>query len=248
MTDMLPTPRATPEAEEKLIVDDARAKLENSLDELLKQYLLLLDQYTQARQQLSSDLSAGFISLAQANFNASNRVRYGQDFYDERMQALRRVTIEENGAKLNRSIHLLDPPTQSTAKSSKLSPSKAQKTEKDTREEHSDIVSASIAKLDLDADADADTQTVPPMSIPEEGKEDDKSSKKQSKRNGQKSRPDDPIRWFGILVPPALRSAQGSFVRAVESSVPNLVDLAAEMRELEIEIGRTRKAIRKNGA
>lgn len=107
-------------------------------------------------------------------------------------------------------------------------------------------MSASIAKLDLDADAD--TQTVPPTSIPEEEKEDDKSSKKQSKRNGQKSRPDDPIRWFGILVPPALRSAQGSFVRAVESSVPNLVDLAAEMRELEIEIGRTRKAIRKNGA
>ena len=29
----------------------------------------------------------GYIALAQANFSNSNRIRYGQDFYDERMQA-----------------------------------------------------------------------------------------------------------------------------------------------------------------
>lgn len=29
----------------------------------------------------------GFLSLAQANFSNQNRIRYGQDFYDERMEA-----------------------------------------------------------------------------------------------------------------------------------------------------------------
>lgn len=33
----------------------------------------------------------GYLSLAQANFSNSNRVRYGLDHYDERMQASARV-------------------------------------------------------------------------------------------------------------------------------------------------------------
>ena len=31
----------------------------------------------------------GFLSLAEANFSNPNRLRYGQDFYDERMRALK---------------------------------------------------------------------------------------------------------------------------------------------------------------
>lgn len=58
MAETLPTPRATPEVEEKMPIDIAGNHLEAALDELLKRYLLLLDQYTQARQQLSSDLSS----------------------------------------------------------------------------------------------------------------------------------------------------------------------------------------------
>lgn len=57
--------------------------------------------------------------------------------------------------------------------------------------------------------------------------------------------PRDPIRWFGILVPPSLRSAQGSFISAVEGPVPQLASLTSELRKQEIDIGRLRKQIRK---
>ena len=33
----------------------------------------------------------GFLSLAQANFNNNSGVRYGQDYYDGRMQATRKM-------------------------------------------------------------------------------------------------------------------------------------------------------------
>jgi len=56
----------------------------------------------------------------------------------------------------------------------------------------------------------------------------------------------DPLRWFGILVPPALRSAQQTFVSAVEGSVPQLATIARELRNQEIEIGRVRKQIKKS--
>ena len=55
----------------------------------------------------------------------------------------------------------------------------------------------------------------------------------------------DPIHMFGVLAPPVLRQAQGSFVQAVVGSVSRLVELDGEMRELEIEIRRTRKTLAK---
>jgi len=61
----------------------------------------------------------------------------------------------------------------------------------------------------------------------------------------KKSAPRDPLKWFGILVPPALRSAQTSFVAAVEGPVPHILVLAKDLRRQEIEIGRLRKQIKR---
>jgi hypothetical protein len=55
----------------------------------------------------------------------------------------------------------------------------------------------------------------------------------------------DPLRWFGILVPPALRSAQSNFVSVVEGAIPQLATLAKDLRSQEIEIGRVKKQIKK---
>jgi hypothetical protein len=55
----------------------------------------------------------------------------------------------------------------------------------------------------------------------------------------------DPLRWFGILVPPALRSAQSTFVAVVEGSIPRLASLGRDLRNQEIEIGRVKKQMKK---
>ena len=54
-----------------------------------------------------------------------------------------------------------------------------------------------------------------------------------------------PLKWFGILVPPALRTAQSTFVGTVEGPIPQLAAIARDMRAQEIEIGRVRKQIKK---
>lgn len=53
--------------------------------------------------------------------------------------------------------------------------------------------------------------------------------------------PRDPLRWFGLLTPPALRLTQASAVDAVERVVPALATVEAEMRRVEIEVRRARK-------
>lgn len=57
----------------------------------------------------------------------------------------------------------------------------------------------------------------------------------------------DPLRWFGILTPPALRASQQSFKVAVSESIPRLASVMAEMKEVEIEVRRARKKLSKLG-
>lgn len=63
-----------------------------------------------------------------------------------------------------------------------------------------------------------------------------------TKREPAKRKPhiSDPIKWYGILVPPSLRSAQKSFTKAVESSLPELASVTVEMQVAEEEISRLR--------
>lgn len=56
----------------------------------------------------------------------------------------------------------------------------------------------------------------------------------------KKFRSSDPLTWYGILVPPSLRSAQKSFTEAIEKQVPALASVVAEMQAVEKEVDRAR--------
>ena len=59
--------------------------------------------------------------------------------------------------------------------------------------------------------------------------------------------PRDPLIWFGILVPPTLRQAQAAFKNAATGIVPALASIAKEMKDVELEVRRARKKLRKAG-
>ncbi|KAK3340171.1 hypothetical protein B0H65DRAFT_251289 [Neurospora tetraspora] len=63
------------------------------IDALLTRYLHLLDEYTTLRSSLSSLQAGMYQSLARANFAAERGVRYGKEYFDERMVASRRVRV-----------------------------------------------------------------------------------------------------------------------------------------------------------
>lgn len=149
------------------------------LDSLLERYLRVLHEYQNARQDLSKQFSSGFFNLAQANRSAGAGRRYGQDYFDERMHASRRVSVGASGINITT------------------------RTSQEAEEE------------------------------------------KHGKSKGQKESFSDPLRWFGILVPPALRSAQTDFAIAVEGPIERIVNLTRQMHQLEHDISRIRKSIKK---
>lgn len=153
-----------------------------NIDDLLKHYLTLLDQYTTLRAELSRLQTATFHNLARANFTAERGLRFGPDHYDERMRAMRRAQITDSDS--GPTVHVVKTTTSAATRSE--------------------------AQLEEAAEPTAEKQKTQP---PEQR---------------------DPIRWFGLLTPLALRQTQASAVEVVERIVPQLVTVDAEMRRVEI--------------
>lgn len=66
------------------------------------------------------------------------------------------------------------------------------------------------------------------------------NSAEEPKQPRKKFRSDDPIYWYGILVPASLRNAQKSFTGGIRNQVPELAGTIVEMRALEQKITQLR--------
>ncbi|KAL1893851.1 hypothetical protein Cpir12675_003919 [Ceratocystis pirilliformis] len=196
-----------------------------SIDALLEQYLSQLDLYTQLQSQLATAQKTTFQQLARANWAAQGGIRYGADFYDERMRAMRLVEVigrEEAGVKV-RVVKVADRDDRgnngSEAKENEIDRDREKTAGNVHGEAAADITNRSEVKSE-----NADAQ---------EGQTSSKSVTAIDLRN--------PLRWFGLLVPPALRAAQSQAITTVDSIIPQLINVRCDLRQLEIEIGRARK-------
>lgn len=89
------------------------------------------------------------------------------------------------------------------------------------------------------------TSTEKRSDIPKPDAESQQGTSNANEQTKQHMKLVDPLRWFGILVPPALRTAQTSFIAAVEGPIPRLASLARDLRTQEIEIGRVKKQMKR---
>lgn len=196
------------------------------LDALLEQYLGLLDKYTLLREELSRTFSDGFFTLAQAQRNSSLGPgrRYGPDFYDQRMKARRRSKVNGEDKELKISLEAEEVET------------KAQREACGPENGGSEVLE----------DSHTDESQ-------EQGKElqgsrtthDERKVASQEVRQRVKQEPGhrDPLTWFGLLVPPALRQTQSHFSQAVETSMPALLNIDLRMRSLEKQIWACRREL-----
>ncbi|KAI2636439.1 hypothetical protein GGS26DRAFT_495135 [Hypomontagnella submonticulosa] len=186
----------------------------NHIDELLERYLHLLHEYTTLREQLSTLQTGMYQNIARANFAAERGMRFGQDCYDERMQASRRISVVTSNDQ--------DVPVFTvTARDAGSTPSQVPDTGKGTASE--DGTQNSREKVDE-----------------KEEKEKDEEAEQAERKKKQPQRKD-PLRWFGLLTPMALRQAQAQSIEAIEKVIPKLVSVNSQMAQIEIEVRRARK-------
>jgi len=184
------------------------------IDKLLEEYLGLLDEYTTLRAALSTHQADMYQNLARANFTAERGARYGQDFYDDRMQASRTVTVSGGGSGGKDGV-----PVFVVTKAADPAEVPAEK-EKDQDEGLGE---------DLNEDEDEDGENT--------GDEENEKAKTAPPKRTRR----DPLHWYGLLAPMPLRRAQAQAIEVVEKVVPKLVSVDVRMAEMEIEIRRARK-------
>ncbi|CAK7268472.1 hypothetical protein SEPCBS119000_003079 [Sporothrix epigloea] len=194
-----------------------------SIDELLARYLGLLHEYTELRSQLSTHQSSMFSHLARANFTAERGFRYGPDHFDSRMKALARLEIAENSRCAEKTASF----------------AVVRITEKLRVEAGAAEMEGGNGDDTVDVgDNDGRKENV------HDSEEFDEKEREKDVKKKKKQEPDglrNPLQWFGVLTPMALRQAQQDAITTVDSILPRLASLDAEMMSVEIEVRRARK-------
>ncbi|OTB20373.1 hypothetical protein K445DRAFT_312821 [Daldinia sp. EC12] len=195
------------------------------IDLLLERYLHLLHEYTTLREQLSTLQTGMYQNIARANFAAERGMRFGQDFYDERMQASRKLAITPAGGNNddNNQEHIVPVPV--------FVITAAGSTEPEVPEKGATTTST----------ASTSTTTDDGIRHEEGEKEEEEEEETREPSPKKERRNDDPLRWFGLLTPMPLRQAQAQSIQAVEQVIPKLVSVNAQMAQVEIEVRRARK-------
>lgn len=200
------------------------------LDDLLASYLTQLDAYSTLRASLSTSLSSGFFSLAQAQRSSMlpPGQRYGQEMYDERMKAGRRVRVRDVEEDEIEAWEVYDYECESAevkeAPEAKI-PIKDSTPEKDAEpSEGEDEDERSTPAPEMSNEPKLPSSVIPPT----------KAKASSSPRN--------PLRQFGILTPPPLRAAQTSFTSSL-ATIPQLITTSRQMARLEAEIEKVRKEL-----
>ncbi|WEW57539.1 hypothetical protein PRK78_003006 [Emydomyces testavorans] len=229
MDETLPTPPLSPAISDTSEIPDSAAL--RDIDDLLEQYLYLLDEHQRLQNELGKHLSAvrsvfpvclcarpiteadidwnpalsqGFFALACANRSSPPGRRYGEDYYDERMKAIRKVTINS-----------LQPP-------SNHAPS------------HFEIVQEKCVNKNNNAEDCSPRDSVAEV---------EDAESEQPLTSEPKPVSSNPLYWFGVLVPAALRDAQKSFVSVIEGPISALANVTLEMREVEQKVEDLRKVL-----
>ncbi|KAG6046154.1 hypothetical protein E4U39_001598 [Claviceps sp. Clav50 group G5] len=225
--------------------------LQDQIDLLLQRHLILLDQYTHLRAHLSRLQSSTFQDLARANFSAPRGQRFGQDQYDERMRASRRVRLR-GGEPVEFCVVRTDNDGGYEAEKGAGDGKGGDDTkrEEDTQRQNNMGEDGKGGRDGNGAENGNGREDANEETNAEEGEDDDEKGTTEDANdaeNGEdktarsRNPPNDPLRWFGLLTPTPLRAAQGHATQAVEEVIPRLASVMAEMQHVEIEVRRARK-------
>ncbi|KAK8140380.1 hypothetical protein PG984_000446 [Apiospora sp. TS-2023a] len=216
-----------------------------TIDHLLEQYLHLLHEYTSLRAELNKLQAGLYQNLARANFAAERGMRYGQDQYDDRMQASRRVNVALPSSSVCPTFEMVnveedDDAADTTSEKKTAQAPSVSKSEVAASEEEEKVTQGGANSSRQAAEGPEGGE-----GMKEEAAEPIASSAKETKPKTSepkaKKKSKDPLRWFGLITPMPLRQAQAQSVQAVEEIIPRLVSINAEMAQVEIEVRRARK-------
>ncbi|XP_033126183.1 coiled-coil domain-containing protein 115-like [Anneissia japonica] len=172
------------------------------LDKLVIQYFKLLDEIHDDRIQLESVLKQGCFNLSKARYSMGNKAVGSLQYNSNSMKALAKISINEDNEDLFELTR--KKPTNKSARKSHIDISRDDLLSKET------TVRRRKGQKETDSDDSVATSRLEELTV-----NDDKLSSTQDDTKSNEEVLSDPIKWFGILVPMALRHGQSDFTQAI---------------------------------
>jgi len=191
------------------------------LDELTLNFFDKFEQLQAKREEICKIMKDGYLNLSQARYSMGNKSVCSLQ-YSEKMKASTLVDLNENGEISFEIMNVEAGDCKKDTKEGKSSSLRKRKVNNKLENENLDD------KISVKDSIDDDVEV------------EDLSSKELSLKD--RKRTDNPLKWFGVLVPMCLRTGQAQF-RTVIDLCCELVNLENEMKIL-IEKYRTQKQLK----
>ncbi|KAF9971175.1 hypothetical protein BGZ73_005926 [Actinomortierella ambigua] len=193
------------------------------LDELVLEYLRLIDTHLNAMAAMTKHLQEGREQIAQAKYIMGPR-NVSSECYDNRMKALRGLRITEDGKAT-----LMD--TSKEMQQTEKSQDQGCDTGPDDMSiEHGGLRRRGGGTSDL-SNASSGTE----VNAEAPGADDSSDTEAQEKKEKKKEASRDPLRWFSVFAPAPLRNAQNSFRRGLED-MSELMTIRLQLLAIERQI------------
>lgn len=168
-------------------------EVNQKLDAKLISFFETLSSLYQEQEKLNDQMKDGFWNMSRARYNMGVRFVGMDQIHEERMQALTKVKVEEEGTDVFEGYSSLS-----------------------VSEENIQVETVGLRKRNVGQSPEPS----PPLVSP------DPSTKTKRQHN--------PIKWFGVLVPPSLRQCQNQFKSSVETTIA-VANLKQKLMQLKSE-------------
>ncbi|XP_078001360.1 vacuolar ATPase assembly protein VMA22-like [Glandiceps talaboti] len=184
------------------------------LDEIVLHYFDTLKKLMEERERLQILLSEGYYKLSKARYSMGNKAVSSLQYDTHNMKAMATITVSK--------------PSQGSGCIFEIERKKASKVKKSQSSKRTESV---YPVIDLHESTEVRRRKgdgtgggMPVIQMQDLDLND---------ANDENTAPD-PLRWFGVLVPPTLRQGQSSFIQAVEVAC-SLTNLQSELERNRIE-------------
>lgn len=176
-----------------------------NLDDLLVKYFNILEKFADAREQLQALMKEGYYRLSKARYSMGNKAVSSMQYDVNKMQALATITLSHDETDDRHMFELV-----------RKKPSKARRKTALSEDEYSSTIGSTEVRKRKGGEDEVAVLRLEELTI-----------------NDDSTAPD-PLRWFGVLVPPTLRQGQSNFIQAVEVSV-ELANLQSELEATRLK-------------
>lgn len=220
-------------------------KINEELDEIILQFFDTLESRMQLQANLDEQLKSGFLQMSRARYNMGIKAIGASQFNEKEMASLYSVDVVDDNGSTNNKFLL----NQQVLVDNKIDKNRQMEQTSIDKNNMSGLRKRNVCQQSEQTEKDSDdnktveVETLGQRLNTEEVKVDNQAADNNNEKAGTISK-QDPLKWFGVLVPQSLRQSQSNFKQSVNTAVQivNIQEKLLRLKEQYVELMKEKTA------